>query len=75
MHIILAGVFVAGVVLLHWVVKGFYESEDKPVHRNMRKYPWPFGVEVLSGASCQCVMKKEGGCRDLFIEVYAPHTQ
>lgn len=37
MHIILAGVFVAGVVLLHWVVQSFYESEEKPVRRNVRK--------------------------------------
>lgn len=37
MHIILAGVFVAGVVLLHWVLECFYESENKPVHRKVKK--------------------------------------
>lgn len=37
MHIILAGVFMAGVLLLHWLVESFYESEKKPVRRNVRK--------------------------------------
>jgi hypothetical protein len=37
MHIILAGVFMAGVLLLHWVVESFYESEEKPVRRTVRK--------------------------------------
>lgn len=37
MQIILAGVFVAGVVLLHWLVESFSESEKEPVRRNVRK--------------------------------------
>jgi hypothetical protein len=37
MQIILAGVFVAGVVLLYWLVESFYESEKEPVRRNVRK--------------------------------------
>ncbi len=37
MHIILAGVFMAGVLLLYWLVEGFYESEKEPVRRNVRK--------------------------------------
>ena len=37
MHIILAGGFMAGVILLYWLVESFYESEKKPVRRNVKK--------------------------------------
>lgn len=37
MHIILAGGFIAGVLLLYWLVESFFESEKEPVRRNVRK--------------------------------------
>jgi hypothetical protein len=37
MHIILAGALLGGLVLIHWILKSLYESEDKPVRRNVRK--------------------------------------